>query len=57
MKNVAFLLLALSVAGTAHLFFNLTGEYAFPILLAIGIAALFGNGRGPRFGRRDTPPD
>ncbi|WP_285644875.1 hypothetical protein [Pseudomonas sp. NBRC 100443] len=57
MKNVGFLLLALSVACGAHLFFNLAGEYAFLILLLISIAALLGNGRRPRFGRRDTSPD
>ncbi|GLU39980.1 hypothetical protein Pssp01_40730 [Pseudomonas sp. NBRC 100443] len=54
---MGFLLLALSVACGAHLFFNLAGEYAFLILLLISIAALLGNGRRPRFGRRDTSPD
>jgi len=40
MKNVLFLLFALMIAASAHLFFNISGKYAFSILLLVSIVGL-----------------
>jgi len=40
MKNVLFLLFALMIAASAHLFFNISGKYAFSILLLVSVVGL-----------------
>ncbi|WP_168188045.1 hypothetical protein [Hahella sp. CCB-MM4] len=55
LKNILFLLICVALAGLAWVFFNVSGQYAFLIMLVVTIATLLMKVGKPKFSNRDNP--
>ena len=51
MKSVLFILAAVIITALAFLFFRVSGQAAFSILLTIAVIGLLVNSKGPKFGK------